>query len=113
MKKLLLLGLALLGTIELNARGWGWGGGPYYGYYAGPGYYRGGLFSDIAAVGLTAAALSDNEKSPEYYDYKDKESQRREIKKQIARAEKDLRKNPGDKELKNELKQLRIDLRSV
>jgi len=127
MKKLLLVVLALAGTIQINAwhgrggwghrRGWGgWGWNrPYYGPGYGYGYYgRGsGLIGDLALTGAVLATADREPKSSEYYETKNKENQRREFKKQIEEVKRDLRRNPNDKDLKAELNRLREDLRHV
>jgi hypothetical protein len=106
----------------------GWGGG---GFAAGA----------LLGTGLTLAATSGNriDRSPEYYDYKDKQSQRREInkdirehKKQKREHERALNKLKKDKklsdneknkkrqehktiiqEIEDEIKELKKDLRSL
>jgi len=143
MKKLLLVFLALAGTIQINAwhgrhggwghrGGWGWGWGrrgymspylynnglPYYGPGFGPGYYsRPGVADVVLGTALTGAALAaattDNERSPEHYRLKDKNIQRKELNKQIDEVKRDLKRNPGDSDLKDELKRLRVDLKNV
>jgi len=129
MKKILLVFLALLGTIQLNAywgRGgwWGWDadywGRPYYGPGYGPGYYsRGpgaGLFGDLAVTGMALAATADNNRPPEYYKYKNQEKQRHSINEQIKRTERKLEKSRDSeekKELKAELSELKQDLKNV
>lgn len=122
MKKLLLVFLSIAGTAQINSwhghGGWGYHGwshgrwgSPYY-----DGYYTpeiAGVALGAVATGALVAAASDGTRNPEYYENKNKENQRREIKKQIQDVQKDLKRKPNDKDLENELKRLREDLRNV
>jgi len=109
-KKLIFL-LMLIGITNSTLPHWGrWGGGFGWGgpYYGSPyGYYGYSPAADIigttAAVGLTAAALSNRPKSDAEIDYQREKDIKRELKRarkkgdsaQIARLEKELAKVQG------------------
>lgn len=107
MKKQLLLTLTIISAVPMIKADNGFGGG----------FATGALFG-----GLTAAAITSGNresKDPAYYDMRDRQAQRAEIRRQIRELEKQLRKaqKRGDKaqvqKLKDQIKELNEDLRSI
>jgi len=132
MKKILLYVL-ILSTFSQNTHSWGyrwgWGGGPYWGYYTpSAGEVIAGAFADTA---LTTAALASRPKSDAEIEYADRKNQRQIIEKDIRQAQKEKnrleshnrKKNIKENELNENKKRieeinqkiddLRIELRSI